>query len=239
LTISIHGTAQSISFLNADGFFSIGTQSNRTASITLIDIDQDVIEGKNEKEEYVPRDLDLAYVQSLENRFFKSVGKILNYKCPSCKESFQLVNDNKINELQENKQTTKFIITDASTNGVDNTPEILEEKAFIVFYTVEDDNLLYMSHVWPKHNSQSYGPIYSVKSETKKKTYEEYKADVFNFDWLYIAGYEDKKGTAKVQLIKVYKPQGINYVLKIIPSNSEIIIYKGYLVGSLNFSAFE
>lgn len=32
---------QQTSFFNADGFFSIGTQSNRTASITLFDIDKD------------------------------------------------------------------------------------------------------------------------------------------------------------------------------------------------------
>lgn len=41
LTISFNGFAQDVSFFNADGIFSIGTQSNRTASITLSDIDQD------------------------------------------------------------------------------------------------------------------------------------------------------------------------------------------------------
>ncbi len=166
----------------------------------------------------------------------------VHYQKLNDKDFYQVViegNDNKTNALQENKKTTKFIITDASTNGVDTTPAILEAKAFIVFYTVENDSLLYMSHVWPKRNSQSYGPIYSLASETKKEVYEEYKADVFNFDWLYITGYEDTKGTAKVQLIKVYEPQGITYVLKIIPPNLEIVCYKGYLEGSLNFSAFE
>lgn len=33
--------SQEVSFFNADGFFTIGTQSNRTASITLVDIDKD------------------------------------------------------------------------------------------------------------------------------------------------------------------------------------------------------
>ena len=85
-----------------------------------------------EVQEYVSKDLDLAFADSLENGLFKSVGKNLNYKCDPCKEPFQLGNDNKINELQENKQTTKFIITGASTNGVDNTPDILETEAYIV-----------------------------------------------------------------------------------------------------------
>lgn len=41
LTIPINGFAQEVTFFNADGFFSIGTQSNRTASITLSDMDND------------------------------------------------------------------------------------------------------------------------------------------------------------------------------------------------------
>ena len=41
LTIVIKGFSQEVTFFNADGFFSIGTQSNRTASITLFDIDKD------------------------------------------------------------------------------------------------------------------------------------------------------------------------------------------------------
>ena len=41
LTVAINGSAQETTFFNADGFFSIGTQSNRTASITLFDIDKD------------------------------------------------------------------------------------------------------------------------------------------------------------------------------------------------------
>jgi hypothetical protein len=58
------------------------------------------------------------------------------------------------------------------------------------------------------------------------------------FDWHYITGYEDAKGAAKVQLIKVYEPQAITYALKIFHPNLEILIYKGYLEGSIDFSAF-
>lgn len=41
LAISFKGFTQEVSFLNADGFFSIGISSNRTASITLFAIDND------------------------------------------------------------------------------------------------------------------------------------------------------------------------------------------------------
>ena len=41
LVITINGFAQGVTFFNAGGAFTIGTQSNRTASITLFDIDLD------------------------------------------------------------------------------------------------------------------------------------------------------------------------------------------------------
>ncbi len=41
LTFTATITAQDVSFLNHSGYNSIGTQENRTASITLFDIDMD------------------------------------------------------------------------------------------------------------------------------------------------------------------------------------------------------
>ena len=41
LSASLSSFSQDVNFINADGRFSIGTQSNRTASITLFDIDKD------------------------------------------------------------------------------------------------------------------------------------------------------------------------------------------------------
>jgi hypothetical protein len=38
---TINGFSQDVEFFNAGGFFSIGTQLNRTASITLFDVNQD------------------------------------------------------------------------------------------------------------------------------------------------------------------------------------------------------
>jgi hypothetical protein len=75
---------------------------------------QVVLEGKNQDGEYVSRDLDLAYVHSLENGFYKSVGKILNYECDPCTGPFELDKKDKGEDLSDDK--TKFIITDASVS---------------------------------------------------------------------------------------------------------------------------
>lgn len=139
---------------------------------------------------------------------------------------------------QNQKTIAKFITTDASTNGVDVTPTYLSENAYIVFYKSNNDGLIYMANVWSKTNSQSYGPMYSLESEKKRETYDTYEADIYFFNWRYINTYDNKKGTAKVQLIKIYKPQGITFTIKIIPENLDILVYKGYMEGSIDFSDY-
>ena len=149
-------------------------------------------------------------------------------------------NDNETNSSNSLEQVVlaKFIITDASFNGIDNTPTILDQGSYTVFYTFQNDGLNYMANYWPKNNSQSYGPLYSAESVSYDETYETYKSDIFYFNWRYTNDYDGKKGTAKVQLTKIYKTQGVAFVLKIIPENLDMIIYKGYMEGTVDFSKF-
>lgn len=145
-----------------------------------------------------------------------------------------------VNSSSNSKQNiiAKFIITDASKNGVDNTSLILDQAAYTVFYTSENDGLIYMANYWPKNKSQSFGPMYSAKTASYNETYETYKADIFRYNWRYTNDYDGKTGTAKVQLTKIYKPQGIAFILKIIPENLDVIIYKGYMEGTIDFSNY-
>ena len=142
-------------------------------------------------------------------------------------------------QIEDQKTIAKFIITDAKKNGEDFTPLILKAGAYTVFYKNGNDDLIYMANVWPKNNSQSYGPMYGVKSEKIEESYENYEADFFYFNWKYTNDYDKKTGTAKVQVIKIYKPQGVAFSVKIIPENLDVIIYKGYMDGSIDFSIFD
>lgn len=137
-------------------------------------------------------------------------------------------------------QTTvaKFIITDASKNGIDMTPIALVNEAYIVFYTSDNDGLIYMANVWPNSDSQSFGPMYAFESEKLSETYETYEVDIFYFNWRYANTYDNKKGTAKVEVVKIYKPQGVAFIITIIPENLDIIVYKGYMEGTINFSNY-
>ncbi len=137
---------------------------------------------------------------------------------------------------QRQETLAKFIIIDASINGIDVTSTLLANEAYIVFYTSDNDGLIYMANVFPKSNSQSYGSMYSVETQKKRETYETYATDIFYFNWRYINTYDNTKGIAKVQMIKVYKPQGVVFVIKFIFENQDIIIYKGYMEGTIDFS---
>ena len=140
---------------------------------------------------------------------------------------------------QNNKQETlsKFIITDASDNGNDITETILEQNGYLVFYTDAEKNL-FMANVWEKNDTQSFGRLYNTEHKKLKETYESFEADIFYFRWRYINSYDTKKGTATVELIKIYKPQGVTFKIKIVPENLDVLVYKGFMEGTLDLNKY-
>ena len=139
---------------------------------------------------------------------------------------------------QKSEELAKFIITEATINNEDVTEYHLEQSACIVFYSVKNDDLVYMANYWEKNNTQSYGPMIARKTRKNKETEEDYKSDEFYFSWRYTNTYDGKIGTAKVALTKIYKPNGISFVIKIIPENLDVIVYSGYMEGSIDFSNY-
>lgn len=140
---------------------------------------------------------------------------------------------------QNNNQVTlsKFIITDASKNGNDITETILEQNGYLVFYTDAEKNL-FMANVWEKNDTQSFGRLYNTEHKKLKETYESFEADIFYFRWRYINSYDTKKGTATVELIKIYKPQGVTFKIKIVPENLDVLVYKGFMEGTLDLNKY-
>jgi len=139
--------------------------------------------------------------------------------------------------FSQQQTLAKFIISDASSNGVDLTERYLEVGGYISFYL--DKGQLAMANVMPRANTQSYGRLYSASTYKLNETYENYQADFFYFNWRYINTYDSKKGTAKIELIKIYKPQGIAFICKIIPENLDILIYKGFMEGTLDLTKYD
>ena len=93
------------------------------------------------------------------------------------------------------QQTTiaRYIITEASQNGIDITTRLLDQGAYTVFYTSDNDGIVYMANRWPKNGTQSFGLTHSTQDASYDVPYETYKADIFYFDWQYLNDYKPKK----------------------------------------------
>ena len=123
---------------------------------------------------------------------------------------------------QQQKEIARFYVTHASHNGNDITEWAVNRKVFTVFYTINDEP--YMANVSDVDDDQSWGKVYKV--------------DIFYFNWNYSNSYDSKKGTCKVQFLKIYKPQGIVSKLKLITEALDVTEYIGYMEGSIDFSNY-
>lgn len=126
-----------------------------------------------------------------------------------------------------------FEVRDARNNGDDITPQMLSENESLMFYKSSDSDDIMLSNFCEKSESQSYGAIYSiVKGENPDKE-EENKSELYTFYWSYVNTYDNKKGTAEVKLLLVYKPRGTYFEFTILPENLDEFIYKGQMEGDL------
>lgn len=133
------------------------------------------------------------------------------------------------------KTKAVFHITRGDQNGSDMTSLLLKNGAFTAFYKKLGNRRLHMANVWPNAGSQSYGPLYPIKSAKSQQTYDSYEADFYNFSWNYANTYNSKTGVALVQIIRVYKPEGVAFIIKIIPENKDVLTYQGIMEGSIDF----
>ncbi len=134
---------------------------------------------------------------------------------------------------QETQIQAKFIIQDFRFNKQDYTEQVIKDKAYLAIYTVEGDKEVYFANVLTKANTQSYGNIFDLKGKTVEATDSTYKIETYTFKWSYVNDYDNKKGTSSVTLTKITKDAGIAFECKIIPENLDVLIYKGYMEGSL------
>ena len=123
----------------------------------------------------------------------------------------------------------KLVILDARDNDK-NITEYYLPGGYIVFY-YRTDGELSMATVVNKSRSQSYGRL-STKSKTTTVDKDGFRKDVQNYKWSYENSYNNKVGTASVRVEKVYKPQGVAFICKIVLENMDILMYSGYKDGT-------
>jgi len=127
----------------------------------------------------------------------------------------------------------KFIVEDARKNGQDITPAYTSQNAYFIFYTLPNDTTLHFSGVMPIAKTESFGIAYNMQTFITPKTSTEYETDHFTFDWSYANSYDTHKGTARIKLLKIGKPNGVAFELTMITESLDVFEYKGYMEGTL------
>lgn len=128
----------------------------------------------------------------------------------------------------------RFIIQDARFNKLDLTPTCINAGAYLNFYRLNGSDQVYFGNVWPKPKTQSYGRAYNIETTHNDATATEYGSETIIFNWSYINDYDKREGTASMKIGITYKPNGTTFLLTMIPETLDVIVYKGYIAGSLN-----
>ena len=149
--------------------------------------------------------------------------------------TFAILTYTHVATAQEQKTIAKFIIQDARLNKIDITARFIKAEAFVVVYETKE-GIAYMAVVMDKDETQTFGRIFDVE-EVKKlaETDKEYGAEIYNFRWSYKNSYDNKQGTARVRLTKIFKPLGVMFSTVIIPEDLDVMEYKGYMEGSIGY----
>lgn len=112
----------------------------------------------------------------------------------------------------------------AELNGSDMSGFYQSQEAFFVLYQ-SSDSLDCMANVMPLSNSQSYGPIYDVELESLGKLDGD-PMDVMKFKWDYTNTYDERSGTADVEIVLVYTSERLVIRVTIMPENKDVLIYR-------------
>ena len=141
-----------------------------------------------------------------------------------------------ININAQQKVIAKFNVTHAVSNGDDITEWAVNSNVYTVFYILNGQ--LFMANYAERDDTQSWGRIWGLHEQTEPETLSNYKTDIFYFNWDYKNSYDSKTGTCKAQLLKIYKPQGVVSVLKLITESLDVTEYTGFMEGTIDFSNF-
>ena len=138
---------------------------------------------------------------------------------------------------QQQTSSAKFYVIMAYENGRDISRWATSTELYTVFYIVDDE--LYMANVCPEQNSQSYGPIYNMKSKSYPATATEYERVEFRFNWAYKNTYDNKKGICRVKFSKSYGDDGSTYsLLDMTTEDHRNIKYYGYMENYFDLSKY-
>lgn len=127
------------------------------------------------------------------------------------------------------KTVLHFDIQEAELNGEDYSKLFLSQKTYLAFYKVDTDSVLLLSLVNRKDASQTWGRVYPHPVIFSNEMYDGFKSERTYYRWNYHNSFNENSGSALIELIKVPKPEGLFYVMKVFVHEFDLAVYKGYM----------
>ena len=124
---------------------------------------------------------------------------------------------------------TTFRVTNSTTNGENQDQLSLTQDHAIHFYVNNDGEFSFSNH-WRAQDSQSFGPIYSIKVNRIPESATSYAATEYKFTWNYNNSFDDKHGSAVVTFNVIHMDDIKKFTCKVVVMETNMILeYKGYL----------
>lgn len=130
----------------------------------------------------------------------------------------------------EQVELARYYITDAESKGIDVTAWSISDTVATIFYT--KNNELCMANVSFKSGTQSWGKLHIV--DTCMIQTHESKINILNFRWQFYNSYDSIRGVCKAVFSQKVTPLGTFSKLKLILTENDTIIYKGYRANSID-----
>jgi len=121
-------------------------------------------------------------------------------------------------------------IIQAEIDGEDYSELYYRNKAFLAFY--KRDSVAYFTNCWQKAGTQSYGRAVLLEQH---ETEDEMTSVIL---WKYANTYDDETGTAIILLRLIHRPVAVAFELSILTESAKMLIFKGYVNGSLDWKPY-
>lgn len=110
----------------------------------------------------------------------------------------------------------QYKILEGEKNGV-NTTEYLQtvDPYSMLYYLKEDTSTVYFMNYFRKDETFSTGPIYNLQIDDYYQKEDDLPGRILTFLWDYENSYNDKTGTASVQIYKVEELHQTSALIKI------------------------
>lgn len=130
-----------------------------------------------------------------------------------------------INAGAQYNDSIRYIVTEARINKLDYSNDYFDQGQYLAFYSKKNGESGFLNST-ADHTEYSYGQILNMKR--MKMEEDGCKGETIYFRWKYRNSYDKDSGYAFVQLKRLYRENGVEFLIKIVSNKLEMIEFSGF-----------